>query len=57
MQSANEVADRLNATIESTAGAHGFEYVDTAAIIAVPDQNSVRHDFCVDHDDNQHLDE
>ena len=49
----NEVADRLNATIEATAAAHGIEYVDTADIIAVPDQNGVRHDFCVDEDDQR----
>jgi len=46
----NEVADRLNDTIERTAGQHGIEYVDTADIIAARDQGNIRHDFCVDND-------
>jgi hypothetical protein len=46
----NEFADDLNATIETTAAGHGVEYVNTADIISVPDQNGTRHDFCVDDD-------
>jgi len=46
----NQFADTLNATIETTAAEHGVEYVNTADLIAAPDQNGARHDFCVDDD-------